>query len=154
MTSIGLQDTDLRKNKSQEARKVVELLDMLKKTTRDTDLRNDNTQVTLVNEILDNLTQTLRSSFLTNADGELVGSPEDTEKTLQDSMTSLGLPTNCDTDLRKRFTDDDDQEMQGKNDLEVPSCLLYLHYYELGPRLFCMDKWKWLNRNEICGGHN
>ncbi|MCJ8744545.1 hypothetical protein PDJAM_G00119910 [Pangasius djambal] len=118
LTSIGLQDTDLRKDKTQEALKVVELLDKLSKTTQDTDLRKDNTPVALVSKMLDNLNKTLRSSFLTNADGELVKSSEDTEKTLQDSMTSLGLPTNCDTDLRNRFTDDDDQEAQGKNDLE------------------------------------
>lgn len=117
LTSIGLQDTDLRKDKTQEALKVVELLDKLNKTSQDTDLRMDNAPVELVT-MLDKLTKTICSSFLPNADGELVKSSEDTEKTLQDSMTSLGLPTNCDTDLRKRFTDEDDREAQRKNDLE------------------------------------
>lgn len=128
LTSIGLQDTDLRKDKTQEALKLVKLLGKLSKTTQDTDLRKGNTQVALVRKMLDNLTKSLCSSFLTNADGELVKSIEDTEKTLQDNMTSLGLPTNCDTDLRNRFMDDEDQEAQGKNYLEVPYCLLYLHY--------------------------
>ncbi|KAF5899220.1 protein TASOR [Clarias magur] len=114
LTSIGLQDTDLRKDKSQESLKLVELLDKLNQTTQDTDSRKDNTRAALVNKI----SRTLRSSFTTGADGK---SSEDTEKTLQDSMTSLGLPTNCDTDLRNRFTDEEDQEARGngKRDLEA-----------------------------------
>lgn len=104
----------------------MELLDKLNKTSQDTDLRKDNAPVALVT-MLDKLTKTICNTFLTNADGELVKSSEDTEKTLQDSMTSLGLPTNCDTDLRKRFTDEDDREAQRKNDLEVPYCLLYFY---------------------------
>ncbi|KAI5093383.1 protein TASOR [Silurus meridionalis] len=110
LTSIGVQDTDLRKDKNQEALKVVELLDKLSKTTQDTDLRKDNAQVVLVSKMLDSLTKKL-CSF----DEELQTSSEDPEKNLQDSMTSLGLLTNCDTDLRNRFPDDDDQEAQGKN---------------------------------------
>lgn len=129
VTSIG-QDTDLRKSKSQEA--VVEFLDILRKTTQDTDLRKDNTQVALVSKILDNITKTLSSSLLTNAEGELAKSPDDTEKTLQDSMHSLGLPTNCDTDLRKRFMDDDDQEPQGKTYLEVLYCSFHLNIQDMG----------------------
>lgn len=97
----------------------MELLDRLTKTTQDTDLRKDNTQVELVSKVLDNITKSLHSSLLPNVDGDLEKSPEDAEKTLKDSMTSLGLPTNRDTDLRKRFTDNDDQEAQGRNDLEV-----------------------------------
>ncbi|XP_058230275.1 protein TASOR isoform X2 [Hemibagrus wyckioides] len=118
LTNIGLQDTDLRKDKTQGPLKVMELLDRLTKTTQDTDLRKDNTQVELVSKVLDNITKSLRSSLLPNVDGDLEKSPEDAEKTLKDSMTSLGLPTNRDTDLRKRFTDNDDQEAQGRNDLE------------------------------------
>lgn len=97
----------------------MELLDKFSKTTQDTDLRNDNTQAALVSKMLDNLMKTLHSSVLANVDGDLVKSSEDTERTLKDSMTSLGLPTNCDTDLRNRFSDDADREAQGKNDLEV-----------------------------------
>lgn len=104
----------------------MELLDMLRKTTQDTDLRKGNSQVALL-KIVDNISKTLCSSFLTNAEGELAKSTEDTEKTLQESMHSLGLPTNCDTDLRKRFVAVDDQETQGKNDLEVLCCLLHLN---------------------------
>ncbi|KAK3512544.1 hypothetical protein QTP70_015631, partial [Hemibagrus guttatus] len=118
LTNIGLQDTDLRKDKTQGPLKVMELLDRLTKTTQDTDLRKDNPQVELVSKVLGNITKTLRSSLLPNVDGELEKSPEDTEKTLKDSMTSLGLPTGRDTDLRNRFPDDDDQEAQGRNDLE------------------------------------
>ncbi|TSM44155.1 Protein TASOR [Bagarius yarrelli] len=118
LTSIGLHDTDLRKDKTQEALKVVEILDKLTKTTQDTDLRKDNTQEELVNKVLDNLTKSLRSSLLSNDNGEFENNNEATEKILKDSMTRLGLPTNRDTDLRNRFVDDGDQEAQRRNDLE------------------------------------
>ncbi|KAM9444561.1 protein TASOR isoform 2-T2 [Clarias gariepinus] len=113
LTSIGLQDTDLRKDKSQESQKLVELLDKLNKTTQDTDSRKDNTRAALANKT----SRTLRSSSRTSTDGK---SSKDPERALQDSMTSLGLPTNCDTDLRNRFTDEEDQEARGngKRDLE------------------------------------
>lgn len=106
----------------------MELLDMLTKTTQDTDLRRDNTQVKLDSKVLDSLTKGFCSSLPFNADGELEKSSEDTKKSLKDSMTSLGLPTNCDTDLRNLYVDDYDRGTQGRNDLEVPKCLVYLYY--------------------------
>ncbi|XP_060713890.1 protein TASOR isoform X1 [Tachysurus vachellii] len=116
LTNTGLQDTDLRKDKSQKALKVVELLNRFTKTSQDTDLRKDNTQVELDSKVLNKITKTF--SLLPNVDGELEKSIGDTEKTLKESMTSLGLPTNLDTDLRDRFPDDDEQETQGRNYLE------------------------------------
>lgn len=127
LTNTGLQDTDLRKDKSQKALKVVELLNRFTKTSQDTDLRKDNTQVELDSKVLNKITKTFCSAHLPNVDGELEKSIGDTEKTLKESMTSLGLPTNLDTDLRDRFPDDDEQETQGRNDLEVPYCLLNFH---------------------------
>lgn len=120
MTSIDLQDTDLRKGHTKTL-KLVELLDKLSKTAQDTDLR-------MPRAMLDDSPKTSHSSFLTSADGELVKSTEDTEKTLQDSMVSLGLFTNRDTDLRNQFAGDEDQETQGKTDLEVPRCSLFLRH--------------------------
>ncbi|XP_072522186.1 protein TASOR [Salminus brasiliensis] len=117
LSSVGLHDTDLRKDKTKGALKVVKLLDKLNETTHDTDLRKDKGQGALVMKILENLGKTLSGSSLANTGGtDLVESTEDTEAALHDSMTKLGLPTNCDIDLRKRLADDG--EAQGKNDLE------------------------------------
>ncbi|KAG9260194.1 protein TASOR, partial [Astyanax mexicanus] len=117
LSSVGLHDTDLRKDKTEGALKVVKLLDKLTETTHDTDLRKDKAQGALVMKMLENLSKTLAGSALASAEGtNRVESTEDTEATLRDSMTKLGLPTNCDIDLRKRAADDG--ETQGKNDLE------------------------------------
>ncbi|KAI4881039.1 hypothetical protein NFI96_027968 [Prochilodus magdalenae] len=116
LSSIGLHDTDLRKDKTKGALKVVKLLDKLSKTTQDTDLRKDKGAVVM--KMLQNLSKTLADSCLANTDKtEVVNSTEDTEATLYESMTKLGLPTNCDLDLRKRLVDDD-REAQGKHDPE------------------------------------
>lgn len=130
MTSIDLQDTDLRKGHT-KALKLVELFDKLSKTAQDTDLR-------MPRAMANDSAKTSHSSFLTSADGELAKSTEDTEKTLQDSMVSLGLFTNRDTDLRNQFAGDENQETRGKTDLEVPRCLLFFTSL-LRTRLLCVD---------------
>ncbi|XP_035376057.1 protein TASOR [Electrophorus electricus] len=113
----GLQDTDLRKDKAQGALKVVQLLDRLSKTTQDTDLRKDRTQGAMVMKMLENLDKTLPGSSVVGAERQELGESGEDTAALYDSMTRLGLPTNCDIDLRNQFVDDD-QEAQGKNDLE------------------------------------
>ncbi|XP_076850394.1 protein TASOR isoform X2 [Brachyhypopomus gauderio] len=118
LSCAGLKDTDLRKDKAQGALKVVQLLDRLSKSTQDTDLRKDKTQGAVVRKVLENLGKTLPAPSLADAERPELGEGEDdTEAALYDSMTRLGLPTNRDLDFRKQFVDDN-QEAQGKNDLE------------------------------------
>lgn len=120
LSSVGLHDTDLRKDEAEGALEVVKFLSKFSKTTHDTDLRKDKGQGALVMKMLKDLTDDLPGSSLARNDGiEIVESTEETEASLYDSMTKLGLPTNCDIDLRKRIADDDHPEAQGKNDLEV-----------------------------------
>ncbi|XP_066526927.1 protein TASOR isoform X2 [Hoplias malabaricus] len=119
LSSVGLQDTDLRKDEAKGALKVVKLLDELSKTTQDTDLRKDRGQGVLVMKVLENLSKTFSGSSL--APGDRTGhgeSSEDTEAALYDSIKKLGLPTKCDIDLRKRITDDDDRDGPRTNDVE------------------------------------
>ncbi|XP_058615394.1 protein TASOR isoform X2 [Onychostoma macrolepis] len=97
LSSVGLQDTDLRKNKTQGVLKIMEILDSFGKTSLDTDLRRDKRQGALeVLRMIDTLTRGSTES------------PEDTETTdISDSMSRLGLPTDRDIDLRKRFVEDE-----------------------------------------------
>ncbi|KAL6464892.1 hypothetical protein MHYP_G00272090 [Metynnis hypsauchen] len=116
LSSIGLHDTDLRKDKTKGVLKVVKLIDKLSQNTHDTDLRKDGNSA-LVMKMLGNLSKIVAGSCMANTDqAETVDSTKDTEATLYDSIKKLGLPTNCDIDLRKQMADD--QEAQGKNDLE------------------------------------
>ncbi|XP_062842638.1 protein TASOR [Trichomycterus rosablanca] len=121
LNSIGLQDTDLRKDRTQDALKVVQLLDELSKTA----LNTDQAQAVLVSKMQETLNKSLSEASVNNFDStEALMSGEDPEKTLHESMAQLGLPTNCDTDLRQQFVDDDGggdgggQEIRGKNYLE------------------------------------
>ncbi|XP_042604773.1 protein TASOR-like isoform X2 [Cyprinus carpio] len=102
LSSVGLQDTDLRKNKTQGVLKIMEILDSFGKPSLDTDLRRGKRQGALeVLRMIDTLTRGSAEA------------PEDTETTdisdtaLFDSMSRLGLPTDRDIDLRKRFVEDE-----------------------------------------------
>ncbi|KAL1250813.1 hypothetical protein QQF64_018609 [Cirrhinus molitorella] len=112
LSSVGLQDTDLRKNKSLGALKIMEILDSFGNTSLDTDLRRDKSQGALeVLRMIDNLTKTAAES------------PDDTEmrdtRDISDTARRLGLPTDRDIDLRKRFVDD---EPERTDCLEVDQC--------------------------------
>ncbi|XP_048032203.1 protein TASOR isoform X1 [Megalobrama amblycephala] len=105
LSSVGIQDTDLRKDKSQSALKVMEMLDSLGKTSLDTDLRKDKTQGALeVIKLIDNLTRVTTES---PEDTEMKDTTDISDAALFDSMLRLGLPTDRDIDLRKRFMDDE-----------------------------------------------
>ncbi len=109
LSSVGLQDTDLRKNKTQGVLKIMEILDSFGKPSHDTDLRRDKRQGALeVLRMIDTLTR---------------GAAESTEGTeavdISDSRSRLGLPTDCDIDLRQRFVED----VPERSDcLEVDQC--------------------------------
>ncbi|XP_016112698.1 protein TASOR-like, partial [Sinocyclocheilus grahami] len=100
LSSVSLQDTDLRKDKTQGALKIMEILDGFGKTSLDTDLRRDKTHGALeVIRLIDNMTRSAAES------------PDDTEMkddtALLNSMVRLGLPTDRDIDLRKSFVEDE-----------------------------------------------
>ncbi|XP_073700434.1 protein TASOR isoform X2 [Garra rufa] len=100
LSSVGLQDTDLRKDKTPGALKIMEILDRIGKTSLDTDLRRDKSQGALeVLRMIDNLTKGATES------------PDDTDMRdttdISDTARRLGLPTDRDIDLRKRFVDDE-----------------------------------------------
>ncbi|XP_050950543.1 protein TASOR isoform X6 [Labeo rohita] len=100
LSSVGLQDTDLRKNKTQGVMKIMEILDSFGRTNLDTDLRKDPTQGAIeVLRLIDNMTRAAAES------------PDDTEirdtTDISDTARRLGLPTDRDIDLRKRFVDDE-----------------------------------------------
>ncbi|XP_077088075.1 protein TASOR [Siphateles boraxobius] len=108
LSSVGLQDTDLRKDKSQSALKVMQMLDSFGNTSLDTDLRKDKTHGALeVIKLIDNLT---RASSESPADSEMKESEDISDAALFDSMLRLGLPTDRDIDLRKRFIAEDEPE--------------------------------------------
>lgn len=94
MSLVGLCDTDLRKNKTEGALKLMEILDTINRTATavsttgspDEDVEAESTE-----------------------EGD-----DQTNETLEESMLKLGLPINCDTDLRKKFVD--------KEDTEGPDC--------------------------------
>lgn len=107
LSSVSLQDTDLRKDKSQGALKIMEILDSFGKTSLDTDLRRDKTQGALeVIRMIDNMT---RSAAESPDDTEMKDTANISDTTLLDSMVRLGLPTDCDIDLRKRFVEDESE---------------------------------------------
>ncbi|XP_056095994.1 protein TASOR [Rhinichthys klamathensis goyatoka] len=106
VSSVGLQDTDLRKDKSQSALKVMQMLDSFGTTSLDTDLRKDKSHGALeVIKLIDTLT---RGSSESPADSELKEAEDISDAALFDSMLRLGLPTDRDIDLRKRFIHDDE----------------------------------------------
>ncbi|XP_039513117.1 protein TASOR isoform X1 [Pimephales promelas] len=106
LSSVGLQDTDLRKDKSQSALKVMQMLESFGKTSLDTDLRKDKSHGALeVIKLIDTLT---RASSESPADSELKEADDISDTALFDSMLRLGLPTDRDIDLRKRFIHDDE----------------------------------------------
>lgn len=101
LSSAGLQDTDLRKDKNQGALKVIEMLDSFGKTSLDTDLRKDKAQGVLeVIKLIDTLT---RGAAPSSEDTEMKDTIDGSDAALFDSMSRLGLPTDRDIDLRKRF---------------------------------------------------
>ncbi|KAL0161798.1 hypothetical protein M9458_045523, partial [Cirrhinus mrigala] len=98
LSSVGLQDTDLRKNKTQGVMKIMEILDSFGRTSLDTDLRKDKTQGAMeVLRLIDNMTR---------------AAAEDTTD-ISDTARRLGLPTDRDIDLRKRFVDDEPERTDG-----------------------------------------
>ncbi|XP_067272436.1 protein TASOR isoform X2 [Pseudorasbora parva] len=102
---LGLQDTDLRKDKTQSALKVMQMLDSFGKTSLDTDLRKDKTQGALeVIKLIDTLT---RGNTEPSEDAERSDGADISDTALFDSMLRLGLPTDRDIDLRKRFIDEE-----------------------------------------------
>ncbi|XP_051977651.1 protein TASOR isoform X2 [Xyrauchen texanus] len=104
LTSAGLQDTDLRKDKTASALKVMEMLDSLGKTSLDTDLRKEKAQGALeVIKLIDNLTRGA-AELPKNTEME---APDISDTALFDSILRLGLPTDRDIDLRKRFMEDE-----------------------------------------------
>ncbi|XDV21846.1 hypothetical protein PO909_026866, partial [Leuciscus waleckii] len=108
LSTCGLQDTDLRKDKSQSALKVMKMLDSFGKSSLDTDLRKDKTHGALeVIKLIDNLT---RVSSESPADSEMKDGEDISDAALFDSMLRLGLPTDRDIDLRKRFIDEEEPE--------------------------------------------
>lgn len=116
INSIGLHDTDLRKDKNQNALKVVQLLDELSKASLNTE------------QLQESLNQSLSEESpkrFGSTDASMSG--EDPEKILQESLAQLGLPIKCDTDLRRQVVDGGgEQELQEKNDLEVKSCFQFI----------------------------
>lgn len=90
MSLVGLCDTDLRKNKTQGALKLMEMLDTINKTTTAV-----STTASLDGDVEAESTE----------DGD-----DQTNETLEESMLKLGLPINCDTDMRKQFVDKEDTE--------------------------------------------
>nr|XP_055073530.1 protein TASOR isoform X1 [Misgurnus anguillicaudatus] len=104
LNSAGLQDTDLRKDKTQGALKIMEVLDSLGKTSLDTDLRKEKAQGALeVIKLIDNLTRgTAESPKMKELE-----TADISDASLYDSMLRLGLPTDRDIDLRKQFTDEE-----------------------------------------------
>ncbi|XP_016315022.1 protein TASOR-like [Sinocyclocheilus anshuiensis] len=63
LSSVSLQDTDLRKDKTQGALKIMEILDGFGRTSLDTDLRRDKTQGALeVIRLIDNMTRSAAES--------------------------------------------------------------------------------------------
>ncbi|TRZ00907.1 hypothetical protein DNTS_001090 [Danionella cerebrum] len=105
LSSVGLQDTDLRKEQAQGIHTVIEILDRYGKTSLDTDLR-----------IKQDQTPALGAIQLLNLIGGSSGTPEDTgandtrdtsNAALLDSRLRFGLPINQDIDLRKSFMDED-----------------------------------------------
>ncbi|KAA0712505.1 Protein TASOR [Triplophysa tibetana] len=104
LNTVGLQDTDLRKDKTQGALKIMEMLDSLGKTSLDTDLRKEKAQGALeVIKLLDNLTQGTTELPRNRDDMEAT---DISDSALFDSMIKLGLPTDRDIDLRRPFADD------------------------------------------------
>ncbi|XP_051550354.1 protein TASOR isoform X2 [Myxocyprinus asiaticus] len=104
LTSAGLQDTDLRKDKTASALKVMEMLDSLGRTSLDTDLRKEKAQGALeVIKRIDNLTRGA-AELPRNTEME---TPDISDAALFDSILRLGLPTDRDIDLRKRFMEDE-----------------------------------------------
>ncbi|XP_052395598.1 protein TASOR [Carassius gibelio] len=107
LSSVCLQDTDLRNDKTQGALKIMEILDSFGKTTTDTDLRRDKTQGALeVIRMIDNMT---RSATESPDDTEMKDTENISDTILLDNMVRLGLPTDCDIDLRKRFVEDESE---------------------------------------------
>uniref|UniRef100_A0A8C1UCM6 Transcription activation suppressor a n=1 Tax=Cyprinus carpio TaxID=7962 RepID=A0A8C1UCM6_CYPCA len=99
---LDAHEGNLRKNKTQGVLKIMEILDSFGKPSLDTDLRRGKRQGALeVLRMIDTLTRGSAEA------------PEDTETTdisdtaLFDSMSRLGLPTDRDIDLRKRFVEDE-----------------------------------------------
>ncbi|XP_041945915.1 protein TASOR isoform X1 [Alosa sapidissima] len=88
MNLAGLCDTDLRKNKTQGALKLMEMLDNMNRTATAT-----------------STTASLDGDMETTEEGD-----DQTNETLEESMLKLGLPINCDTDLRKQPVDKEDPE--------------------------------------------
>ncbi|XP_030633115.1 protein TASOR [Chanos chanos] len=93
---VGLHDTDLRKDKSQGALKLMKWLDTLSRATENP-------------SSLDTTESRTRTD---------TGDPASAETTLYDSIRRLGLPTNCDIDLRNRFSDDEQEEQETNDPLE------------------------------------
>lgn len=92
--------------------KIMEILDSFGRTNLDTDLRKDPTQGAIeVLRLIDNMTRAAAES------------PDDTEirdtTDISDTARRLGLPTDRDIDLRKRFVDD---EPERTDCLEVDQC--------------------------------
>ncbi|XP_051549633.1 protein TASOR-like isoform X2 [Myxocyprinus asiaticus] len=105
LTSAGLQDTDLRKDKTAGALKVMEMLDSLGKTSLDTDLRKEKAQGALeVIKLIDNLT---RGAAELSKNTQMKETPDISDAALFNSMVRLGFPTDRDIDLRKRFMEDE-----------------------------------------------
>ncbi|XP_056303591.1 LOW QUALITY PROTEIN: protein TASOR, partial [Danio aesculapii] len=108
LSSAGLQDTDLRKDKNQGALKVIEMLDSFGKTSLDTDLRKDKAQGVLeVIKLIDTLT---RGATQSSEDTEMKDTIDVSDAALFNSMSRLGLPTDRDIDLRKRFRNDEPEK--------------------------------------------
>ncbi len=95
----------------------MEILDSFGKTSLDTDLRRDKTQGALeIIRLIDNLTKRTAES----PEGtEMKDVMNMSETALFDSMLRLGLPTDRDIDLRKRFVE---EEPERTNCLEVDQC--------------------------------
>ncbi|XP_016308538.1 protein TASOR-like isoform X1 [Sinocyclocheilus anshuiensis] len=103
LSSVGLQDTDLRKNKTQlGALKIMEILDRFGKPSLDTDLRRGKRQGALeVLRMIDTLTRGAAESPEDSATTDI------SDSALFDSMSRLGLPTDRDIDLRERFVEEE-----------------------------------------------
>lgn len=92
------------------------MLDSLGKTSLDTDLRKDKTQGALeVIKLIDNLTRVTTEP----PENTEMDTTDISDTALFDSMLRLGLPTDRDIDLRKRFMDD---EPERTDCLEVDQC--------------------------------
>lgn len=124
----------------------MEMLGTLGKSSLDTDLRKDKSQGALeVIKLIDNLTRVTTDSA---EDTKMKDTTDISDAALFDSMLRLGLPTDRDIDLRKRFMDD---EPERTDCLEVDQCAKatqHLHSQTINCFVVCILTFTYPENNE------